>query len=373
MIDRFNIFVDSVRTKKVNFLKFNHVDDFKKDYIFNQNYFNVIHINVRSIRKHWLSLLAYLNDFIKFLDVIVLTEVKVKEENILVFQLDCFDLYSRCRSDGRGGGIAAFVRNSYVVDRKFFDLDQCEHLCLKLKHNACPFEIILSCIYRPPDKNVKTFLEQLDLFLNNSGIKNQKIVMVGDINIDTMSSGKEKDSYLNVLLSNGLLNTILDFTREEIVDGELKKSCVDHVNIRVSNCNKYDTILIKNKVADHYFVGCSISLQNDTSSLSQLKNTKCSQKIISNKKVKIEIEKTDWSSLQDLSDPEELYDNIKKKFDIIYENSIVEIESNELDKIKPWVNWKIKGLIKQKESLFNSWKKDRKKSKFEKGISFNKK
>lgn len=141
-------------------------------------------------------------------------------------------------------------------------MDQCEHLCLLLKHCKFPFEFVLSNIYRPPSKNVNIFLEQLKSFVSSDTIKNKKLIQIGDINICTIDKKKHSIDYLNILFANGLRNTIVDFTREEVSAGELKRSCLDHVNIRLKNDIKYHSFLIENKVADHYFVGCSIDIKN---------------------------------------------------------------------------------------------------------------
>lgn len=352
-------FFNSLNSRKITFKVFQNVDDFCGNYIFRNKSLKAIHINVRSIKKHWLTLMAYLNEFIDELDVITLTEIKTTENEVTVFQINNFELYARCRPNGRGGGIAVYVRNCYNVDRQFYDIEQSEHLCLKLTHMSYPFEVVLSCIYRPPDHNVNMFLEELDLFLNNDCIKKQKLIMLGDVNICTKTAAKHSSKYLNLLFSNGLVNTIFDFTREEIAAGELQTSCVDHINVRTSKANKFDSFLIRNKVADHYFVGCSMSLVPNNEHISQLKNTKQNKTIISQKKVKEEIDKHDWSKFIEISNGDDFYLQLKNDFEEIYKNSQMEIKSNKLDLIKPWINSKIKILIKEKETLFNRWKVDK--------------
>lgn len=353
---RIDSIINTVNDKKINFIKYDSMVDFNINHEFNDNNVNIIHINVMSIRKNWLNLVAYLNDVLKYIDIIVLTELKIKEENVDVFNLDGFEQFTRCRVDGRGGGIAAYVRQCYIVDRQLFDLDQCEHLLLRIKHVKQRFEFVLSCIYRPPDKNVNLFLEGLYSFLNDDQIKKSKIIMIGDLNICTKTKTKHSTDYLNLLMANGLVNTILDFSREEVAAGNLQRSCVDHVNVRVGKCHKFRSFLIASKVADHYFIGCSIRLCNDTLQLSHLKKQKCSLKIISHKKVKEEIEKVDWSCFTNISNSTEYYELLKDKFSHVYKNSETVLYTNKLDEIKPWVNEGIKKLIKEKESIFNSWK-----------------
>lgn len=75
---------------------------------------NVIHINVRSINKHWLSLLSYINDILYLLDIIVLTEIRINADETHCYQIDKFQQFSRCRTTGNGGGIMYGFCERYV-------------------------------------------------------------------------------------------------------------------------------------------------------------------------------------------------------------------------------------------------------------------
>lgn len=177
MGDRFLQFENNVDNSKINFKKFNSTNDFYANYEFKSNTLNAIHINVGSIQKHWLSLLAYMNDFLEFLDIIVFTEINITKEEAVNFQMDHFDQYVRCRVKGNGGGIAVYVRDKFIVIPLCFELKECEHLCLNIKHIPLNFEFILSCLYRPPNKNIPIFLDDFTIFLNNDIIKNKKKIL----------------------------------------------------------------------------------------------------------------------------------------------------------------------------------------------------
>lgn len=352
-------FFNTVQDIKVNFKKFDSFERFNVQYDFRENSINIIHINIGSIKKYWLSLLVYLQDIIQLLDVIVLTEINIRDDESVNFNLDNFESFFRCRIKGNGGGIAVFVRDKFVVTRLFFDLEESEHLCLKLKHFKFDFETILSSIYRPPDKRKNIFIDQLNLFLSNYLVKNSNVIVIGDINICTISKSKDAIEYVNTLSGNGLCNSIKDFTREEITNGELKKSCLDHVNVKAKKWNQVESFLIRSKLKDHYFVGCSLLMKAETKKLSRLKNTKTFKTVILKSIVNEEISKVDWDKIGEVNDPELLYKKIKYEFDKIYEKARKDIEINELDKVKPWVNDKIKKLIKEKETIFNRWKQDK--------------
>uniref|UniRef100_A0A8D8M312 Endonuclease/exonuclease/phosphatase domain-containing protein n=1 Tax=Cacopsylla melanoneura TaxID=428564 RepID=A0A8D8M312_9HEMI len=134
MDSRVNQYLKSIRDNKIDFATYSDFPDFLHRKGLGSENLNVIHVNVRSINKHWLSLLLHLNDILHLLDVIVLTEINITDEECHCFQIDKFQQFSRCRASGNGGGILVYVRDTFQVDRLFFDLDQCEHLCLKLNH-----------------------------------------------------------------------------------------------------------------------------------------------------------------------------------------------------------------------------------------------
>lgn len=353
-------FQNLVQTNKVKFLKFKSMEECEKHYSpFAKNNLNVIHINIRSICKHWNTLQVYLSGILKWLDVLVLTEINCTEDELGLYSLPEFETFHRCRPKGNGGGIAVYVHKCYDVDKLFYNLEECEHLLLRIKNVDNNNDFLLSGIYRAPDKNKEIFLQQLNVFLSDELVKKVKLIIIGDINICTKIKTKYGVEYLNALSSHGLVNTIYDYTREEFVLNELKLSCIDHVNIKIKNLKNVQSFLITNKVADHYFVGCSIGSTNIKEQLSALKKTKCVKTLIKSNIVKEELIKVDWEPLLKVSDPEQLYNEIKLKFESVYAKSSINIEINELDKIKPWIDGKIKDAIKEKESVFNAWKRNK--------------
>lgn len=179
---------------------------------------------------------------------------------------------------------------------------------------------------------------------------------------------KTSINYLNVLHANGLINTINDYTREEISAGELKSGCLDHINIRLKKTNNFYSFIIKSKVADHFFVGCSIDLRNENAYLTKLKSTKRTKTVLSTEKIREEINNINWENFIEISDPIDYYSRIKNNFEQIYKKSEKKIKYNELDNIKPWISDKIKKLIKEKENCFNLWKVQKKRSYFKRKI-----
>lgn len=98
---------------------------------------NMLHINIRSIQKHWNHLLVSLADHVDSLDILILTEINTTISNVSLYSLDGFQSFSLCRENRRGGGILMFVKSSWFCEPVTTSLTQAEvlsHCYLKTGH-----------------------------------------------------------------------------------------------------------------------------------------------------------------------------------------------------------------------------------------------
>ncbi|KAI5696175.1 hypothetical protein M8J75_009252 [Diaphorina citri] len=92
----------------------------------------LLHINLNSIRPKWDLLCVELKSVLEHLDVLVLTEIKVNEEEALAFQLRGYHQISRCRVKNKGGGVMVFCRDSIKIENLDYNFDEADSLVLKL-------------------------------------------------------------------------------------------------------------------------------------------------------------------------------------------------------------------------------------------------
>jgi hypothetical protein len=316
------------------------------------------------LRKNWNNLILCLNSAIKYLDIIVLTEINVSNEEVNLYGIPGFDSTFKCRPTGKGGGILIFSKHKInIIDvTSKFSFTATEFLITQI---SCRKEqIILASFYRPPNQNINHFNIELNNFLESKLIKDAKhFLMVGDMNICYLTNMYGSDDYTNVLYSNKIINTIQGPTRVEFHDNNLVSSCLDHINVR-SNGYNFMSYIIEEKLADHYWTGIVLQLgrvgSNNNSILTE--NTVDIKKtVISNRKVNENIMKEDWLPILSLSEPEHIYENLCQKFDNIYSNSTIDIYiKNGIKKeMNPWLNDELKSLIDHKYFLWNQWKKDK--------------
>lgn len=89
----------------------------------NTNGFNVFHLNIRSLRKHYNELLVLLNNSFNYLHIIILTEINIKQEEIDLYPLPGYEnKFAYTRESQRGGGIIIFAKSSIQIE---FEKLQC--------------------------------------------------------------------------------------------------------------------------------------------------------------------------------------------------------------------------------------------------------
>ena len=92
--------------------------------------------------------------------------------------------------------------------------------------------ILLGVVYRPPNGSVKNFNESLSKVLSSIKPSNNTIIM-GDFNINLLSTNKCSSSFEELILCNGFSPIISTATRQK---PKCQATCID--NILVNNHNK---------------------------------------------------------------------------------------------------------------------------------------
>lgn len=316
----------------------------------------IIHINLNGIEGKWDMLCAELEPVLKLLDVLILTEVKVKENEALAYQLKGFKSLSKCRICRGGGGIVAFINDKFETEDLEYNFDQAESLIIKIKDNKKKIIYTIISIYRPPDLNVNRFISDLDHWLQNATKKDDFIVMIGDINICILKKTNENLKYFNSLFQNTLLPMIREPTREELLAGNPTISCLDHINVRSQRCYKNTASVIMDKLADHYYIALRVQKEN---SGNRVRTESVTKTVPDNDKIQLEIEKIDWNNFKKIKDPDRLYSEITAQFNKIYELCTKNIVVKDNYLYTPWVNQRIKNEINKKQRLLRDWQNNK--------------
>lgn len=98
----------------------------------------------------------------------------------------------------------------------------------------------------------------------NTFINNDHVVQAGDFIIDVMcrcTTGVEE--YIDILSNYGLESMIDVYTREEYAGDKVTKTCIDDIIVRTCTLI-FIVAIIKQKVADHYFVALKFMREVET-------------------------------------------------------------------------------------------------------------
>lgn len=222
-----------------------------------ETFFSVVHVNIRSIRKHWAEFEVTSRAIASSVDVFVLTEINIPSFATDQFSLPGYRGTFYTRDMGHGGGIAVFVSDKWSFSNISLTFAQAEFIALSVENSIN--SICLLAMYRPPSTNIGSFLVELEENISDLSSYGQ-LCIIGDFNIDILNGSKSNVcNYLNTLATHGIESVINCPTREEFLLGRLVSSCIDHINLRTSS-TIVKSAVIKEKLADHYFVACRWSI-----------------------------------------------------------------------------------------------------------------
>lgn len=150
------------------------------------------------------------------LDVILLCETWLNVNNDSLISIDGYTCLTKHRTNGKtGGGLAIYVKTEYnpmVMDLSKSSIDGiCESLFVGATVNKR--EYVFGEIYRIPNTNTDKFNTFLQEILPK--LKNKKVILGSDQNLDLLkaSAHAPTNRFLNAILDNNLIPTILRPTR----------------------------------------------------------------------------------------------------------------------------------------------------------------
>jgi hypothetical protein len=323
-----------------------------------ENMINALMVNIRSIKKHWDTLMAMINDILDDLQLLILLETNITEDELQLFEMNDFNVVAKCRETRSGGGIAVYYRKNLDINiLQSTSFLSTESLIIEFPINHQKF--IVAVFYRPPSNSITDFNSELESWLiSKDKILNKKnIIILGDINIDTLNDKRKSTTieYLNILNSTGIQMGIKTPTREELLNNNIVSSCIDHIGTRLKP-ELIDTFVIQSKIADHYFIGFRIKSHKEFKKTNP--TIKKTIDIISDKKVNTLIQNFNWGKYLTINNPTLLYSQIESNFNIIYKEATIKINITKQRNYQPWLNETIKQNIEKKNTLWSKLKRN---------------
>lgn len=310
--------------------------------------FNIIHLNIRSLRKNYAEFLQLMKACNYMIKIAILTEINIAEEELPMYKIAGYNMYSRTRKGKRGGGILMYSWENINVKIEVMNMSQMEIMFTKTSFNTYDCNII--SIYRPPQSNREKFIEELVTVLESipSG---QDVILIGDMNINTIeeTASNITSKYMNTLCERGFMCLVNDVTREEIVSGSAVSSCIDHLWVR--SRRQSHAHLLACRISDHYLIGGNI----ETNVCYGREEVVKSKSILSNSRVKEQLDKIDWEVYADITDPIQIYNRLYADFTHVYSYAEIEVTPSR-STAHPWADTKALIMIDRKNELFRKWK-----------------
>lgn len=217
------------------------------------NGLTVLHLNVRSLHKK----IDMLKEFIQVLetknvtiDVLLLSETWLNENNDSLTHIEGYQFFHLNRKMTNGGGLAIYVSNNikaaYMSELSRMEEGIFESLFLRLTCNKKEF--VVGELYRVPNSPADKF----NVFVSETltKLRGQTVILGSDQNLDLlkMETHTQTNKFLEIILSNGLVPTILRPTRVTHQSATL----IDNIYVSADIVSLGESHVIMDNMSDHF-------------------------------------------------------------------------------------------------------------------------
>jgi len=240
------VMVDEVHDDAINGRdhQYTSIDEFNSELYRNVNGLVVLHLNVRSFNKNSDCFCLFIGKLAVMPDVLVFTETWFSSDTVT--ELDGYNSYHVYRNERRGGGVSIYVKRKYntsaIKDWSFIGFDF-EINSVRISVDST--RVIIYGIYRPPDRDIGRFSDELSVLLSDVR-RSDHVFVVGDLNVDLVNpSAAEVDiiSSFHAFSFVPLVTVPTYVTRNTA-------SCLDH--IWHNQLDEVSSGVFQVDISDHY-------------------------------------------------------------------------------------------------------------------------
>ena len=235
------------------------IDDIK-----NAKGMHIAHLNVRSIMNKWDTFKAQFGE--SNIHVLGISEswlsdkipsslLNLSHEHVLL-RNDRKWTDDNTGSVKKGGGLGIFINSKLNYSESDFGKLNCSNrniesqwVSIKQPHRK---QIVIGNIYRPPQGNIESFIDYLDIVFTEINLDRIELFLMGDFNIDFMEKTNANCKKLMDLIKPlGLRQIIKNPTRLSAN----KLSCLD---LLITNSNSIENVgIVDINLSDHAMILCS--------------------------------------------------------------------------------------------------------------------
>lgn len=322
-----------------------------------ENNFTLIHFNCRSLYANLNKIVDFLN-VLKFqFDVIAFSETWLNSGKDVDLGINGYKLYHVNRIGKRGGGVALYIKESYIckiVESMSIAVEgllECVAVEIELEMNR---NITIACVYRAQGSNIETFTEKLNELADRT-IQNKTILLCGDFNINLMNPQglSSIQEFLNEMYSRCMFPVISQPTR-------VTSTCATIIDNIFSNdiSNTLYSGILTCDITDHlpvFVVYRAIPINNNKNTQKfRYTRTRTEREIDLFRNDLIE---QDWGKVYvaDVNDAyEEFLDTYVKLYNV--HCPVKRCKINKFEK-KPWITKGLQRACKKKNKLYRDYVK----------------
>ena len=323
----------------------------------NSNCFSALNINIRSLQKNFDQLQLALNSIDIDFQAVCITETWLTDTTpINLFNIPGKNFIHKHRTNKIGGGVGIYLNNN--LDFKLRpDLDkldgdiECIFAEINMKNHK---NMLIGSIYRPPQGNIKSFIDKLNDILNV--IKSEKKIqyIMGDFNINLIN-------YHSHYLTNEFVDMIYSFYSKPLITKPTRITSNSATLIDNIFTNDIDNIVLNGilylDISDHLpsFVITKLSNSKCDSSLNLIIQRDFNNNNLG--KFKEALSNTDWSNVLSSTDANVSYNNFLEKFSNTYNSCFPTIKRKSKQNVprNPWITSSILKSIKHKYRLYKKF------------------
>ena len=314
---------------------------------------NIIHYNVHGI----LNKQRELGDFLsncggKEIHVALLNETWLKKSNTERLRIQGFDYVGVPRPHKKGGGVGILISKQLKyrqVDIDDLNITGAEVCVIELKLSQD--SITLVSLYRPPNNNVKCFLEDYKRLLDWLSLRKCPVILGCDHNLDLLKleSHRNTENFIDLILDHELLPCIMKPTRITKTSATL----IDNIFVNASLYDKIQSSIMINDMSDH--LPCRIII-ND---MFPLRNKAVTKNIRVLKKDKLEQIKDElgdimWEKELNCMTSSNAFEFLNERLTDSIDKHLPqkEVNINRLKPSRPWLTSSIQRCISKSKRLY---------------------
>ena len=306
--------------------------------------FSLIQFNCRSVKKNFDNIDNLLHSTGSIFSVVALSESWMSTshgDSFKLYKFPGYSVYNVNREHKKGGGTALYIKSDIehtYASELSYSVDECFEVVtveINVKHGQ---NLVVACLYKPPNVRMNIFIHNFTAYLNK--LKNKKVFICGDFNIDLLKSESDYDTghFLDTLFSYGQYPLIDRPTRIQ------ERSCtaIDNIYTNIITNEIASNILIDD-TTDHLPVLC-IYNQDDIKHVTVSKTVK--KRRVNEKNITSLInmlKDVNWENVYDTDDVNIANKNFTSKLVECYDKCCPFTETRvRIKNNKPWLT---KGFI----------------------------